>query len=263
MNVTSRGQESRESGPYDIEPRRPSPEGKNVLATKDVGYPQNALFTSLSILSNRYACLVIGEDLGNLPEGLQIDLVAANILSYRILSYEQDKKGFISPDRYPSLALACVSTHDHQTFSGWWEGANVKMRKNNGRITEAASVVQTKERKAEKRKILAAFKDAGLTEGASGQHPSQIGVEGLAAVAHRYIARTPSMLMAVRLADLTEKHPTNVPGTKESYPNWKPKLSLKLDKPEGCANLQATIKAVKDDHSRPSPSLTLNPEVLR
>ena len=55
-------------------------------------------------------------------------------------------------------------------------------------------------------------------------------LRGLLISAHRFIAKTPSMLAAVRLADLTdEQQPTNIPGTSGSYPNWRPKLSVAVE----------------------------------
>ena len=39
--------------------------------------------------------------------------------------------------------------------------------------------------------------------------------------AHRFVARTPSLLAGVRLADLVgPEEPTNLPGTDDTYPNW-------------------------------------------
>jgi 4-alpha-glucanotransferase len=56
-------------------------------------------------------------------------------------------------------------------------------------------------------------------------------LKDLVVSAHRFIARTSSALVAVRLADLTgEKRPTNIPGTSDSYPNWKLRLSVSVER---------------------------------
>lgn len=52
----------------------------------------------------------------------------------------------------------------------------------------------------------------------------------LATAAHRFIARTPARLVAMRLADAVGTfHATNLPGTSDEYPNWQHKLELPLE----------------------------------
>ncbi|CAN7729348.1 4-alpha-glucanotransferase [Neorhizobium sp. LjRoot104] len=214
-----------------------------------VNYPQQSLIAILAVLSKRYGCVVIGEDLGNLPEGLQAELAAANILSYRIISYEQTKSGFKLPETYPSLALACVSTHDHQTFSGWWKAADVEMRISHGLVSSDAGRQQMKDRKRERRQVLRAFEAAGLPIAATREATvRENDISALAVMAHRFIAKTPSLLVAVRLADVTdEKQPTNVPGTSDTYPNWKPKLSVTVEELADLAHTHPIIVAVGEE----------------
>ncbi|MBB3302336.1 4-alpha-glucanotransferase [Rhizobium sp. BK077] len=69
--------------------------------------------------------------------------------------------------------------------------------------------------------------------------------------AYRFIARTPSLLAVVRLADLTdEKRPTNVPGTSDSYPNWKPKLSFLLGDLMSSPLLKSVTAAMREERPR-------------
>ncbi|WP_105417748.1 4-alpha-glucanotransferase [Neorhizobium sp. T25_27] len=211
-----------------------------------VGYPQRSLIATLAALSKRYRCVVIGEDLGNLPKGLQAQLAAANILSYRIISYEQTKSGFKLPEDYPSLALACVSTHDHQTFAGWWKAVDVEMRISHGLVSGDAGRQQIRDRKRERRQVLRAFKTAGLPVASMSETTARENdIPALAVMAHRFIAKTPSLLVAVRLADVTdEKQPTNVPGTSDTYPNWRPKLSITVEELARLADTHPIIVAV-------------------
>jgi 4-alpha-glucanotransferase len=190
-----------------------------------VSYPQDKLLQILAEASKKYRCIVIGEDLGLLPDGLQDELAAACILSYRILSYERDDKSFKPASTYPRLAIACISTHDHQTLAGWWRGTDIAMRADHGIVSEQLTERHEAERQDERRFLLDALE--------AQEHHQDIDTDGLAELtikAHRFIATTPSLLAAVRLADLSdEKRPTNVPGTSESYPNWRPKLSVSIE----------------------------------
>ncbi len=215
-----------------------------------VDYPQEKLLQVLSEASAEHRSLVIGEDLGILPEGLQDDLAEAKILSYRILSYERDEDSFKPAEVYPALALACISTHDHQTLSGWWRGADIKVRADHGIVPPNVTEKHVEERKHERKDLREVLEEAGAepperlpTKTASEQRLSDLVVS-----AHRFIARTPSLLAAVRLADVTsEKNPTNIPGTSDSYPNWKPKLSVPLEDLPELPLLQKVAEAMREE----------------
>lgn len=193
-----------------------------------VSYPIDDLLAELARASRENDCIVIGEDLGNVAAGLREELEAANVLSYRILSYEKSEEGFISPEAYPTIALACVSTHDHQTFNGWWLGADIDLRLEHGLVSAAMTKLHRKEREWERDKLLVAWDAAGVTtQPGSDDFGSE---HDFTLAAYAYLAATPSMLLSVRLADLTdEERPTNIPGTDRTYPNWRPKSSAQVE----------------------------------
>jgi 4-alpha-glucanotransferase len=215
-----------------------------------VNYPQDDLLRILAEASAQYRCLVIGEDLGILPEGLQEDLTDARILSYRILSYERDEDSFRPAEDYPVLALACISTHDHQTLAGWWRGADIAARAEHGIVPADVTKVHAEERKHERKGLKEALEEAGA--GPPERLPSvKAGADAmndLVVSAYRFIAKTPSLLVAVRLADMTgEKRPTNIPGTSDSYPNWKPKISVSIEDLAGVPLLQEISQAMREE----------------
>ncbi len=218
-----------------------------------VDYPQEDLLQILSKASAEHQCLVIGEDLGILPAGLQEDLAEAQILSYRILSYERDEGSFKPAEVYPKLALACISTHDHQTLAGWWRGADIKVRAEHGIVLPDVTEKHVEERKHERKGLKEALEKACAEP--PGRLPPKTANEerlsDLVVSAHRFIAKTPSLLAAVRLADLTsEKNPTNIPGTSDSYPNWKPKLSVSLEDLPEVPLLQMVAEAMRNERPR-------------
>jgi len=210
-----------------------------------VSYPQEDLIRILAESSTRHRCLVIGEDLGLLPDGLQDDLTAARILSYRIFSYERDDEGFRAAADYPDLALACISTHDHQTLAGWWCGADIALRAEHGIVSPDLTRQHEAVREKERQQLVQAIGNPGA--GDQTGSPAASTLDDMTIRAHRFVAGTPSMLVAVRLADLTdEKQPTNVPGTSRSYPNWQPKLSVAIERLSDLPLLSAISDAMNE-----------------
>ncbi len=178
-----------------------------------------------------------------LPDGLQDDLTAAKILSYRIFSYERNDEGFRAAADYPALALACISTHDHQTLAGWWGGADIALRADHGIVSSDLTRQHEAARENERQQLLQAIGNPAA--GGPNGSPEVSTLDDMTVRAHGFVAGTPSMLVAVRLADLTdEKQPTNVPGTSDSYPNWQPKLSVTVEELSKLPLLTAIADAV-------------------
>ena len=92
----------------------------------------------LALESHRHGCLVVGEDLGTVPEGFRERMAEANILSYRVLFFEQEPEtgAFLPPSAYPALALAVVGSHDLPTLRGWWEGRDLDLKEQLGLFPE-------------------------------------------------------------------------------------------------------------------------------
>ena len=83
------------------------------------------------------------------------------------------------------------------------------------------------------------LEDEGVAD--SGQAPLELVV-----AAHRFVARTPARLMAVRLEDLAgDDRPVNLPSTADEYPNWRPKLPGTIDAITGSATFGAIVAGIR------------------
>ena len=85
------------------------PAGELPASGAYVKYPFEDLLAIITLESHRNQCLVIGEDLGTVPEGFRERMAEANVLSYKVLYFEKDGDRFKSPGEYPALALSCVA----------------------------------------------------------------------------------------------------------------------------------------------------------
>jgi 4-alpha-glucanotransferase len=205
------------------------PEGKSPSEGAYVSYPIDDLIGILALESHRNRCLVVGEDLGTVPEGFREAMAAANILSYRVLFFEQDATSgeFLPPAGYPKLALAVVGSHDLPTLRGWWEERDLELKTRldlfPGGAEEAAA--QREQRKRDRARLLQALARERLLP--SDKPPD---TAALARAVHAYLARTPSTLAMAQIDDLTgEADPVNMPTTSAEHPNWRRRLCMTLE----------------------------------
>ena len=205
------------------------PQGQKPSAGTYVRYPIEDLVGILALESHRHQCLVVGEDLGTVPVGFRERMAEANILSYRVLYFEQEPKtsAFLPPSAYPTPAVAVIGSHDLPTLRGWWEGRDLDLKERLGLFPqpgEAARQRQARER--DQLQLLRALRREGLLP-ADGGEPD---IPTLARAAHAFLARTPSLLAMAQIDDLTdEADPVNVPATSDEHPNWRRRLSLTLE----------------------------------
>jgi 4-alpha-glucanotransferase len=184
-----------------------------------VRYDVEAMVGILLLEAHRAGAVVIGEDLGVVEPGVRELLADRGVLGTSVLWFEKDAEGRpLRPDTYRRLALSTVTTHDLPPTAGYLAEEHVALRERLGLLAEPVPVVRAQAR-AEREAVLAALREQGLI----GADPSEREVvEAL----HRYVRRTPSVLVGVSLADAVgERRAQNQPGTDTEYPNWKVPLA--------------------------------------
>ena len=205
----------------------------------------DALAAIVAAESNHHRCMVIGEDLGSVPDGLRERLSERGFLSYRVLFFERWWSGdgsFKRPRDYPAQALAMVATHDMPTIADWWKGTDIDRRASLDLYPEPHLADEDRGRRhAEREGVLGLLREIGL-EPVDRDDCCQI-----ADALHAAIARTPSMLAVVQLDDvLCEVEPTNIPGTTDAYPNWRRKVSVPVEALAGDERLMRTARIMRD-----------------
>lgn len=206
------------------------PDGAQPAEGAYMRYDVEDILTRLADLSRQRELLVVGEDLGYVPQCFRHIMYLAGILFYRIVYFEKDHDGhFLGPEAYPPPAIACLSTHDLPTLRGWWQGDDIDLRRKFGLIGEAAADEQRQARQSERRQFIEMAR-------ATGAHiPDEVASAAglpheLVVALHDFLARTASYLAGVRLADLVgEALPTNLPGTSDAYPNWRRRQTVSLE----------------------------------
>jgi glycogen operon protein len=205
------------------------PDGARGADGAYVAYPLDALLGHLARESRRQNCMVIGEDLGTVPDGLRDKLATADILSYRVLWFEREGLAFKSPSSYPAKAVACATTHDLPTMAGWWLGADIAEREALGSVAAEAAERMRTQRRDEKEMLSRALVDAGLLPALPDIDAPLSAAFAVAAIA--WVADAPAYLVLAQADDLAgETIATNLPGTDRERPNWRRRLAPDIDR---------------------------------
>lgn len=212
------------------------PQGAEGRDGAYVTFPLDALIAVTALESQRHRCLVVGEDLGTVPDGLRESLSRAGIFSYRVLWFEREGARFRPPADYPARALACLASHDLPTFSGWRAGRDIEIARSIGQITAEDVPVRKAARAVE----------ADLLDDLAGARGAD-DITASAAV-HRLVASTPSQIMLVQADDLSgEADPLNVPGTDREWPNWRRRVSLAVEELGEAPRARAILAGMKQE----------------
>jgi 4-alpha-glucanotransferase len=159
-------------------------------------------------------CVVIGEDLGTVPDGFRDEIAAWGIWSYQVMMFERDHNGgFRGIDHYIEKSLVTFNTHDLASFAGWRAAGDLSLK--------LALGIDPGESAEARNHALQMLSD--LFRGETIEQDDYFGVL-------HFLARTRSRLLAVGLDDLIAvTDQPNVPGTIDQHPNWRRRLPLMLD----------------------------------
>jgi glycogen debranching enzyme GlgX/4-alpha-glucanotransferase len=222
------------------------PDGARALDGAYLTYPLHDLLGQLTLESQRAKCLVVGEDLGTVPEGFSDTLQAADVLSYSVLWFERNGADFHPPSAWPARAAACVSTHDLPTLAGWWDAADVAEQQALGLLDANGAQMARTSRQADKMRLM----DLLLHERLLVEVPDVDASlpPDVAGAVQALIAATPSLLALVQADDLSgETEAVNLPGTDRERPNWRRRLRLDVDELCRSPVAKALLKAMERD----------------
>jgi len=188
----------------------------------------------LALESVRNRVVIIGEDLGTVPDFVRETLAKLGILSYRLFYFEQDKnRRFKRPKEYPRESLVSITTHDLPTLAGFWSHRDIVARREAGLIANEEDLRRAhEERLEEKQKMLDLFFELKLIPDSLPRDVHRI--PELTGELHNavvgFIASTPSVLMVLNQEDLFKQNEQqNLPGTTAEYPNWRRKMRFTIE----------------------------------
>lgn len=220
------------------------PEGASAADGAYLNYKREDMLRLLALESHRHRAVVVGEDLGTVPEGFRAALDAHGVYGMRVLWFEREAHGFTSPARWDRGAMAMTSTHDLPTLAGWWEGADIALREEHGVLARARNRADLEaEREADRASLWHAITLSGA---ARGRPPERAADFVDAALVHT--AGAACALCLLPLEDvLGQVEQPNLPGTIDEHPNWRRRTPgmarTLLDAPDVAARLESIATA--------------------
>ncbi|WP_437882957.1 4-alpha-glucanotransferase [Pseudomonas sp. LRF_L74] len=195
------------------------PQGAESREGAYLDYPFQDLLRLLALEASRHRALVIGEDLGTVPDGLREELARRHLLGMRVLLFEQRDGRFIAPPHWPRDALATTTTHDLPSIRGWFAGRDIDWRLQAGHCTPEQTEVDRQHRPGEVAALRAALAEQGeLEHGDSDEHCLDAAIG--------FIGKTPAPLVLLPLEDAVgELEQANLPGPGNIHPNWRRRWS--------------------------------------
>ncbi len=177
-------------------------------------YPLHDLLRLLALESWRHRAIVIGEDLGVVPDGIRAELSQRGVMGIDVLLFTRDAKGaFLAPAHWRGDAIATTTTHDLPTLRGWRCGEDIDWR----RRLQLSDAAQQRADHATRRADVARM-DAAVAAALPQAHDPELD-------ALRFVAATPSPLALLPAEDaLGLDQQPNLPGTVDGHPNWRRRL---------------------------------------
>jgi 4-alpha-glucanotransferase len=190
------------------------PKGMRADQGTYVQFPFEALLAVTAQESLSHECIVIGEDLGTVPENFRETLADWGVWSYQVMMFERDGNGaFLPPNAYREKALVTFTTHDLPTFAGWTAHRDLAVKKQLGIDPGESDEQRDRSREA-------------LSAALGSRENSNLDFSAIA----KYLAGTPSRLLMVTMEDAVGiAEQPNVPGTVHEYPNWRQRLPVALE----------------------------------
>ncbi len=196
-----------------------------------VQMPFEALLGAIVRESAEHKCIVIGEDLGTVPEGFRETMQDFGIWSYLVMMFERDDAGrFRNSDFYRPNALVTLNTHDLCTYAGWRSFSDLRVKRSLG--------LDPGESEQDRWDALGQLDEVLRQNG--------INANDLYSVLG-FLSGTPSRLLAVSMEDLLGViDQPNIPGTIDEHPNWRQRLPVALDKIVSKVDLGALKAATRE-----------------
>jgi 4-alpha-glucanotransferase len=211
------------------------PKGLGPTQGVYVRYPVNELYAVYCLESVRHKVVLVGEDLGTVPDGVRPAMSQHNIHRLYVGQYEIQPNAERPFAPASPGAIASLNTHDMPTFTAFWKELDLDDRHDLGILDDATSKQERERRDNIRKAVIQFLRKAGLLG-------EDAGVPAVLRGCLRMLARTEADVVLANLEDLWQTtQPQNVPGTWRERPNWRHKAAHNLEEFDGLPEVRETL----------------------
>lgn len=209
------------------------PQGQSARNGAYVYYNVDAMIAVLTVEATRAGGVVIGEDLGTVPQYVSKVLASHGVLGTVVEWFTHDDEAeaatkkagkkqiiFADPSKYREYALASVTTHDMPPTAGYLAFEHVKLREQLHLLTDSVETF-LENAQAERDAMMKMLLEGGWISKEAAEDVENH-VQEIVEAMHAIMRTSPSLLLQVALVDAVgERRTQNQPGTSTEYPNWR------------------------------------------
>lgn len=169
--------------------------------------PLESFIAIIKIEAHRAQTVVIGEDLGLVPEGFREAMRSHGFYGYSVLQYEKEHGGnFRNPKQGLAQVVSCFGTHDTPTIRGFETANDIDWWEKLGSLDGPTAAHFREQRKGDVAALMA-LPDTESTN--------------LVQAVHEVLAAGSAEMICLQLDDILEQEDAqNLPGTIDQHPNW-------------------------------------------
>ncbi|MFK7879535.1 4-alpha-glucanotransferase [Roseobacter sp.] len=221
---------------------------ENGAAGGYIRQPFQSLLALISLEAHLAGTVIVGEDLGLVPDGFREKMASRGFYGYTVVQYEKTENDqFRKTEDLRPQTLACFGTHDTPTITGFWEADDIDWWHRLGWIDTAAQADEKTRRQSAIANLM----------GVSVPELNALSSQDLAARVHGNLAEGPTALVAVQLDDVIGvRDAQNLPGTIDEHPNWRRKTPISIPDLAHHRGLRHTAKAMASS-GRSIPAKTI------
>jgi len=214
------------------------PNGMEATDGVYVRYPKDELYAILCLESQRAGALLVGEDLGTVPDEVRHAMQRRGVRGMHVMEFGLEPDWTDAVHDPKTGTVASIGTHATPPFAAFIGGADIDDSAGRGWIDGATASSQRPDRRAVVHSLERNLRVDGTI-------PHDAGAEGLLRGSLVALGRSEAEAVLVNLEDLwLETKPQNVPGTCAPEPNWHRRSRFALDDLEAQPGLTDTLAAL-------------------
>jgi 4-alpha-glucanotransferase len=215
-----------------------------------VRYEAEEMYAILCLESHRARAIIVGEDLGLVPEPVRWAMRRHNIDRSYVAQYEMLAGNDTCLDSVPVHAIAALNTHDMHPFAAFWQGIDIDERVENGVLSRDRAVIERRQRDSGKETVVRCLRQRNVL---SSQFPSEKEIYGAIC---RVLAGSDVEGLLLSIDDLTgSAQAQNIPGTCAEHPNWRRRAVKSLEQLEADVDITNFLRGINEERRRGSGDL--------